>query len=131
MPPIISRGFRGRRDHAQSDHAQSDHAQSFRTLHFALECGPGVDRHYIEECGVGPAERTGKSLTTYWPGGTRSLNSARPTTCSRRWKLSTRTWSPPRKPAMREAQNGSDGGLFATSGPREDGGPRQFTAIEP
>src|ERR671913_408832 len=24
-------------------------------------------------CGVGPAERTGKSLVTYWPGGTRSL----------------------------------------------------------
>src|SRR5215831_4788213 len=23
-------------------------------------------------CGVGPAERTGKSVVTYWPGGTRS-----------------------------------------------------------
>src|SRR4026208_2058006 len=23
-------------------------------------------------CGVGPAERTGKSLVTYWPGGRRS-----------------------------------------------------------
>src|SRR2546423_237545 len=25
-----------------------------------------------EVCGVGPAERTGKSAVTYWPGGTRA-----------------------------------------------------------
>src|ERR1700687_4681014 len=27
-------------------------------------------------CGVGPAERTGKSVTRYWPGGRRSSTSA-------------------------------------------------------
>jgi hypothetical protein len=27
-------------------------------------------------CGVGPADRTGKSLVTYWPGGTRPAGSA-------------------------------------------------------
>src|ERR1700685_3028866 len=27
-------------------------------------------------CGVGPADRTGKSLVTYWPGGTRPAFSA-------------------------------------------------------
>src|SRR5260370_23942833 len=27
-------------------------------------------------CGVGPAERTGKSVTKYWPGGRRSSTSA-------------------------------------------------------
>src|ERR687896_2317827 len=27
-------------------------------------------------CGVGPAERTGKSGVTYWPGGTRSLGTS-------------------------------------------------------
>src|ERR687891_913079 len=36
-------------------------------------------------CGVGPAERTGKSGVTYWPGGTRSLG-----TSSRRRPLKPR-----------------------------------------
>src|SRR4026207_1433351 len=27
-------------------------------------------------CGVGPAERTGKSVVTYWPGGTREGSTA-------------------------------------------------------
>src|SRR5918999_5514935 len=36
-------------------------------------------------CGVGPAERTGKSGVTYWPGGTRS-----PGTSSRRRPLKAR-----------------------------------------
>src|SRR5918998_2267755 len=34
-------------------------------------------------CGVGPAERTGKSLVTYWPGGTRPAGAS---------------WRRPRKP---------------------------------
>ena len=28
-------------------------------------------------CGVGPAERTGKSRVTYWPGGTRARSTVR------------------------------------------------------
>src|SRR5580704_5214796 len=34
-------------------------------------------------CGVGPADRTGKSWVTYWPGGTRPAGSA---SSWRRWK---------------------------------------------
>jgi hypothetical protein len=26
----------------------------------------------VDTCGVGPADKTGKSVVTYWPGGTRS-----------------------------------------------------------
>ena len=35
-------------------------------------------------CGVGPAVSTGKPLSTYWPGGTRSASSAG--VWRRRWK---------------------------------------------
>ena len=34
-------------------------------------------------CGVGPADRTGKSRVTYWPGGTRPAGSV---SSRRRWK---------------------------------------------
>src|SRR6266480_1311681 len=39
--------------------------------------------------GVGPAERTGKSVTTYWPGGTRELEAV-----SRRFPLKPRETNP-------------------------------------
>src|SRR4051812_23636649 len=52
--------------------------------------------------GVGPADRTGKSLTTYWPGGTRSGS-----TCGRR----------PRKPREISAMT-----VLLSFGPLEDPG---------
>src|SRR5919198_5386780 len=46
-----------------SSHVQ-DTGSSTAPLIVKLHSSSGV-------CGVGPAESTGKSLTTYWPGGTR------------------------------------------------------------
>src|SRR5919197_6451148 len=64
--------------------------------------------------GVGPAESTGKSVTTYWPGGTR-LGSAGSSRC-RRWK--------PRE----------NGGLMArglTSGGASESAGAQALVVEP
>src|SRR4051812_27643799 len=65
-----------------------------------------VNDHWSSEvCGVGPADNTGKSLTTYWPGGTRSA-SARSASC-RRWKprenggLMAAELTPGREPSRR------------------------------
>jgi hypothetical protein len=39
---------------------------------------PTIEKSHCSSglCGVGPAERTGKFLVTYWPGGTRSLGAS-------------------------------------------------------
>src|SRR6266851_8937170 len=45
-------------------------------VHFlGSSISPSTTKVHSDEAtrGVGPAERTGKSFTTYWPGGTREL----------------------------------------------------------
>src|SRR5580692_11647523 len=52
-------------------------------------CRPGLQMEKFHPsrgvCGVGPADRTGKSLVTYWPGGTR------PAFPAESWRL---RWNP-------------------------------------
>src|ERR1700735_5546441 len=54
-----------------------------------VRCRPGRPMEKLHPsrgvCGVGPADRTGKSLVTYWPGGTRPAFSAES------WRL---RWNP-------------------------------------
>jgi hypothetical protein len=47
-------------------------------VHEAGELPPSIVNVQLPSgvCGVGPADRTGKSCVTYWPGGTRPAGSA-------------------------------------------------------
>src|SRR5262245_33384976 len=43
-------------------------------FHLAMGFGPSFsvnDQSDVDTCGVGPADRTGKSCSRYWPGGIR------------------------------------------------------------
>src|ERR671919_1554391 len=55
---------------------------SFRLQRRGSSTSPTIEKSHCSSgvCGVGPAERTGKSLVTYWPGGTRpaGVSSRRP-----------------------------------------------------
>src|SRR5487761_475716 len=63
-------------------------------------------------CGVGPADRTGKSLVTYWPGGTRPAFSAES------WRL---RWNP-RETGLMES-------IFLHRQNRRHWGPRKDRAM--
>jgi len=51
---------------------------SFHVHDLGSSTSPRISKvhHAIGSCGVGPAERTGKSCVTYWPGGTRPLSAS-------------------------------------------------------
>ena len=69
-------------------------ALSCSHVHDALaSTAPSTDSVHVARsgCGVGPADRTGKSSVTYWPGGTRDGS-----TSGRR-----RPWNPREKVDMR------------------------------
>src|SRR5436853_6416725 len=48
---------------------------SFQVQRFGSSISPSMVKVHSSRLtrGVGPADRTGKSVTTYWPGGTREL----------------------------------------------------------
>src|SRR5919106_2942712 len=78
-------------------------------------------------CGVGPAERTGKSVVAYWPGGTRSRGtSSRPRPLKPREMIGGIT--PPSVgenilPRARGATGGDASGAVGAGGARGAGGP--------
>ena len=84
---FISRGFRGRREQGEQGERLPP-GQYLERGFPVLSAGPTphtpldrwtfsitgeVDKEKRSRgvCGVGPADNTGKSLTTYWPGGRR------------------------------------------------------------
>src|SRR6266851_8189709 len=64
---------------------------SFHVHLFGSSISPSMEKvHWsMLTCGVGPADSTGKSATTYWPGGTRELE-----TLSRRLPRNPRETNP-------------------------------------
>src|ERR1700689_1168007 len=60
-----------------------------KSVQLHVFCRPGRPIEKLQPsrgvCGVGPADRTGKSMVTYWPGGTRPASSAES------WRL---RWNP-------------------------------------
>src|SRR5207253_3766518 len=51
-------------------------AHSFHAQRFGSSISPSMEKVHCARLtrGVGPADRTGKSVTRYWPGGTRELD---------------------------------------------------------
>src|SRR2546423_466543 len=69
-------------------------ASSFQVQRFGSSTSPSMEKLHWSRLtlGVGPAESTGKSVTRYWPGGTRELDAE-----SRRLPLNPREMNPIRR----------------------------------
>src|SRR5438094_4731665 len=86
-------------------------AKCFQVHRFGASITPSMEKVHCSRLtrGVGPADSTGKSLTTYWPGGTRELDAL-----SRRLPLKPREMNP-----IQPEYRARCGGLGAAASPLE------------
>src|SRR2546427_5799243 len=93
---------------------------SFHVQRLGSSISPSIENDHWSRFGrgVGPAERTGKSLTRYWPGGRRELDAV-----SRRRPLKPREMNPIPNELSRFARRPASG-CFSGCAP-----PRPFPAL--